>query len=185
MLEPALLDAGARAFQRWGYHGATAERIAGEAGLSRVTLHRRRITKDVIVAELTARAVTDYRERMWPVLTGSGSGAERLQAALEALCQAAEAHMGVLLALREQSDAIFHDEQPEALTRTVFTEPLEHLLREGLADGSLRSADPLADATVLFNLVGWTYVHMRTGHHWPPDRAGGAVVRIALHGVRA
>jgi hypothetical protein len=36
----------------------------------------------------------------------------------------------------------------------VFTEPLEKLLREGIADGSLRDVDPVETATVLFNLVG-------------------------------
>ncbi len=46
------------------------------------------------------------------------------------------------------------DEEEEAMTRSVFTDPLEKLLREGIADGSLREVDPLESATVLFNLVG-------------------------------
>jgi hypothetical protein len=53
----------------------------------------------------------------------------------------------------------------------VFTEPLEKLLREGAADGRLRDVDPVQTATVLFNLVGWTYIHLRTGHGWRPERA--------------
>jgi AcrR family transcriptional regulator len=181
-----LLDAAARAFERYGYAGTTMERIAGEAGVSRVTLHRHGITKDGLLAELVARATEDYRRLMWPALTGEGTGAERLASALEALCEAAEAHMALLVALRAQSDAVFHratGEDGEALTRSVFTEPLERLIRDGIGDGSLREQDPAEGATVLFNLVGWTYVHLRTGHGWSPERAMAAVIGPALHGV--
>lgn len=151
-----------------------------------MTLHRRGVTKDGLLAELVARATEDYRRVMWPALTGEGTGAERLALALAALCDSAESHMALLVALRAQSDGIFHrDDEDEALTRTVFTEPLEKLLREGIADGSVRDVDPLESATVLFNVVGWTYLHLRTGHGWRPERARRATLDITLNGIRA
>ena len=181
---PHVLDAARRAFERYGYAGATLERIAGEAGLSRVTLHRRGITKDGLLAELVARATEDYRRLLWPALTAEGTGAERLASALAAVCEAAEQHMALLIALRAQSDGIFHrGDEEEALTRTVFTEPLERLLRDGIADGSLRKVDTLETATVIFNMVGWTYIHLRTGHHWSPERARTAALDPVLHGL--
>lgn len=42
----------------------------------------------------------------------------------------------------------------------------------------------LETATVLFNLVGWSYLHLRSGHRWPPDRATEAILDVALNGVR-
>lgn len=179
-----LLEAARRAFENYGYAGATLERIAAEAGLSRVTLHRRGITKDGLLGELVAQATDDYRRLLWPALTAEGTGAERLAVALEALCDAAERNMSLLVAMRAQSDSIFHrPDQPEALTRTVFTEPLERLLRDGVADGSLRDVDPVEMATVLFNMVGWTYVHLRNGHGWNPRRAQTATLDAVLHGL--
>ncbi len=184
--DPKLLEAARSAFERHGYVGATLERIAAAAGVSRVTLHRRGVTKDGLLAELVARATEDYRRLMWPALTGEGTGAERLTQALEALCDAAERHMSLLVALRAQSDGVFHrSDQQEAMTRSVFTDPLERLLRDGLADGSLREVEPLEAATVLFNLVGWTYVHMRTGHGWSPEHARAAVLDPVLKGLLA
>ena len=150
-----------------------------------MTLHRRGVTKDGLLAELVARATEDYRRMMWPALTGQGTAADRLALALEALCAAAEEHMALLVALRAQSDAIFHRDEEEAMTRTVFTEPLEKLLRDGVADGSLRALDPSETATVLFNLVGWTYIHLRTGHGWKPERARRATLDPVLHGLLA
>jgi AcrR family transcriptional regulator len=179
-----VLQAAQRVFEQHGYAGATIERIAAEAGVSRVTLHRRGLTKDTLLGELVASATEDYRRAMWPALTGQGTGAERLAQALEALCGAAEEHMALLVALRAQSDGIFHrDDEEEALTRTVFTEPLEKLVRDGIADGTLRHVDPVETATVLFNLVGWTYIHLRTGHGWKPERARRATLDPVLHGL--
>ena len=178
------LEAGRRAFARFGYHAATLERIAEEAGVSRVTLHRRGVTKDAILQALAAEGTSRYRARLWPALTASGSARDRLEMALGALCEAAEDDMELLLALRSQSDGVFHEDAPEdALTRSVFTEPLERLLRDGQADGTLHAEVPEETATVLFNLVGWTYIHLRTGHRWQPQRTREAVVRIALRGV--
>lgn len=181
-----LLEAARRAFERYGYGGATLERIAAEAGVSRVTLHRRGVGKDALLAELVDGATEDYCRAMWPALTAAGSGAERLQAGLLALCASAEQHMALLVALRAQADLVFHrEDEEEAMTRTVFTEPIERLLRDGMADGSLREVDPVEMATVLFNLVGWTYIHLRTGHGWRPGRAATATLEPVLHGLLA
>lgn len=184
-LDEQLLDAGLRALKRFGYQGATAERIAGEAGVSRVTLHRRGVTRDLILQTLAERATEQYRAALWPALTAPGSGRQRLELALSALCDSAEQNLELLVALRSQADAIFHEQREQPLTRSVFTEPLERLLRDGAADGSLRKVDPVETATVLFNLVGWTYVHLRTGHHWPPKRARGGTIDLALNGLRS
>jgi AcrR family transcriptional regulator len=180
-----LLEATRRALARHGYAGTTLERIAAEAGVSRVTLHRRGVSKDGLLAEMIARATDDYRKRLWPALTGPGTGAQRLAQALDALCGAAEEHMELLVALRVQSDAIFHraEEEPETLTGTVYTEPLERILRDGATDGSLRPVDPEETATVLFNLVGWSYIHLRANHRWSAPRARRAVLDPVLHGL--
>jgi AcrR family transcriptional regulator len=74
---------------------------------------------------------------------------------------------------------------PRGLTRQAFTEPIRRVLQDGAADGSLASADPEETATLLLNLVSWTYRHLRRGHGWEPARARDGVLRIALDGVAA
>jgi len=179
------LDAARQVFSAHGYSGATVERIADAAGVSRVTLHRRGISKDGLLSELVAAATEDYQQRLWPALTATGSAAGRLVQALESLCAMAEEHMGLLTALREQSDGVFHEDGEEALTRNVFTEPFERLLCDGVDDGTLQVTDPEETATVLFNLVGWSYIHLRRGHGWSPERASRAVIEPLLHGLLA
>ena len=162
------------------------EQIARESGISRMTLHRRGVTRATVFSALTARLEDDYRRAMWPALTASGSGRERLARALAAECDVAEQNLELLGALEEgERNAIFHDSGGPRLTRSTFTEPLVRLLRDGAADGSLRECDPQETATVLFNLIGFTYRHLRVGHGWDAERARGGVLEIALRGVVA
>ncbi len=178
------MSAARRTLDRYGWPDTTAERIADEAGVSRVTLHRRGLTRERILAMLAEQATKRYQETMWPVLTASGSGRERLELALAVLCELAEENMALLLALDASANAaVFHDDEEEQLTRSVYTEPLERMLRDGASDGTLRQVEPIEVATVLFNLVGWTYIHLRSGHRWKADRARKSTLEIALNGV--
>jgi AcrR family transcriptional regulator len=178
-----LLDAAKRVFAAHGYAGATLERLAAEAGVNRATLHRRGVNKDDLLAQLAARGTEVYRQEMWPALTATGSGAARLGLALEALCRSTEANLELLVALNGRTEGIFHRDEPEPLTRDVFTDPLARILQDGAADGSLREVDVAETATVLFNMVGWTYMHLRTGHGWSPDRARAGTLDPLLRGL--
>jgi AcrR family transcriptional regulator len=186
MSELEVVEAAARVFARDGFERATLERIASEAGVSRVTLHRRGVSKDALLATLLQRALERYRAALWPALTSRGTGRERLAAALEAVCASAEEHRPLLEALGTRRDDIFHVEGEDTMTRSFFVEPLVRILEDGARDGTLRAAeDPEERATVLFNLVGFTYLHLRGGHGWPPERVTRSVVDVALDGVAA
>jgi hypothetical protein len=105
---------------------------------------------------------------------------------LASLCDVVDGNLELLDALgHSERDAVFHEQRRPALTRQVFTEPVQRLLADGAADGSLSVEDPQETATVLFNLVGHTYRHLRAGHGWSPKRTRRAVLDLALRGVVA
>ena len=186
-LDDALLAAGRRAVERHGVARATLERIAEEAGLSRVTLYRRGITREAVLSALADGILDDNRRALWPALTARGTGAERLGRALAAICDVAEDNLGVLLALGERVGTGLGEPlaADESAARRVLAEPLERLLRDGAADGSLRATDPPETATALLNLTTWTYVHLRAGSRWSGRRARRATLELAVRGVAA
>ncbi|MDR7543439.1 MAG: hypothetical protein QN120_04220 [Armatimonadota bacterium] len=133
---------------------------------------------------LVERGVESYRRALWPVVMGPGSGRQRLEQALKVLIGTAEAHLSLLVALQTEADTPFHRPgKGEVLTDKAFTDPFERLLLDGAADGSLRTVHPVETATVLFNMVAWTYVHLRTGHRWSIGRARRGVLDLALNGL--
>jgi AcrR family transcriptional regulator len=183
---PHIVDAARHVLARDGLAAATLERISAAAGVSRMTLHRRGLSKGDIIRAIAERLESDYREAMWPALVSRGTAQQRLRRALESLCTVTEQNLELLGALSAASrDAIYHEPGPGALTRKVFTEPLERLLLDGVGDGTLAAADAEETATVVFNVVGHTYTHLRLGHGWSAARARAGVLAVVLDGVIA
>lgn len=188
------MEGARRALGRHGWRAVTMQRIAEETGTSRMTLHRRGISKGKILEELSRSLEEGYREALWGALVAPGTARERLEAALIAQCGVSEENLAVLEALETRDrEAIFHEASVEGsaagseptLTREAFTDPYRRLLEDGMADGTLAPTDAGEMATVLFNLVGLTYRHLRMGHRWDPEKASRAVVGVAMRGVVA
>jgi hypothetical protein len=96
-----------------------------------MTLHRRGVSRDGLLAALAEQLERDYREALWPALTASGSALERLESALASLCDVVDANLGLLEALgHAERDVVFHEQRRPALTKQVFTEPVQRLLAE-------------------------------------------------------
>lgn len=185
--DDTLLSAAAAVLARHGYAGLTLERLAAEAGVSRMTLHRRQITLPGVVAGLAAQAVQQVQAVVLPALTGEGTAADRTDAVLRAVLSVADSHLPLLTGLYADEGGIFHaaaGEDGSVPTHDVFVAPLARLLRDGALDGSLRQVDdPVEVATALFNTVGWGYVHLRHAQRWPASRAAEGVLRLVLDGL--
>jgi AcrR family transcriptional regulator len=178
-LDPRLLDATIAVLAEAGWGGVTLERVAEEAGRSRVTLWRQGVTQDVLLGALLDALADDYRETMWPVLMMAGTGRERLVEGIGALCEVIERHLPLVLA----SDTVFHQGEPG--TRPVnYLDPFVRFLRDGGTDGTIALRQKLDDAaSITFNSVAWTYTHMRGHHGWSRDRARRMLVDLVLHGI--
>lgn len=166
------------------WHAITTEEMAQAIGVSRMTLHRRGIGKDEALSQLRALLVADHRAGALAALAAPGTGRERLRIALTAACGVDERYLALIDSLADDLADVFHEPgDGPVLTRGDFTDALRRILQDGVADGTLRSTDPAEDATLLFNAAGWTYRHLRRGHHWTPEHATARVVDLLLDGV--
>src|SRR6478609_5812712 len=162
--EHRVVEGARRAIASGGWQSATLTRIAEEAGVSRMTLHRRGLGRDEIFALLARDYEEAFRAALWPSVTGKGNGAERLEAMLVAVCEVTEDHLSFLVALDEESDRrFFHESDPEVHSREVDIEET---------------------ATVLVNAVDRTYRHLRRAHDWSPVRARAALIDLTMRGLR-
>ncbi|HET7554024.1 MAG TPA: hypothetical protein VFJ75_00070 [Gaiellaceae bacterium] len=164
-----------------GWDGLTLERVAQASGRARSTLWRQGLTLEALVASLVGELAADFRSSMFPILTTHGSGRDRLERGLVALCELLDRHLPLMLA----TDEAFHqDTAPGQLPD--YLHPFIQFLREGEADGSLAPGDDVVEAAdVAFNAVAWTYVHLRGRHGWPAARAKTRVVGVVLDGLAA
>jgi AcrR family transcriptional regulator len=184
---PHIVDAARDVLAQEGLAAATLERISAAAGVSRMTLHRHGLSKSTILQAVAARFESEHRETMFNALVAPGTARERLELALTLQCELADRNLATLEALSAPArDAIFHEPGPAALTRQTFIEPLQRLLLDGAADGTLVAvADARETATVLFNTVAHSYRHLRAGHGWSARRAREGVLQLVLDGLVA
>jgi AcrR family transcriptional regulator len=178
-LDPRLLDATIAVLAETGWEGVTLERVAEQAGRSRVTLWRQGVTQDVLLGALLDAVADDFSETMSHVFTSEGSGRDHLVRAMTVLCEVIDRHLPLVLA----SDTVFHQGDPG--TRQVnYLDPFVQFVHEGAADGSLHPRGSLDDvADIVFNSVAWTYTHMRGRHHWSRDRARRMIIDLVMRGV--
>jgi AcrR family transcriptional regulator len=162
-----------------GWDGLTLERVAEEAGRARSTLWRQGLTREVLVTALAGELAADFRETMFPILTTGGTGRDRLERGLVALCELLDRHLPLMLA----TDEAFHQDTAPGQPPD-YLHPFIQFLREGAADGSLDPGDDLVEtANVAFNAVAWTYVHLRGRHGSPAERTRSSVVDVVLNGL--
>jgi AcrR family transcriptional regulator len=179
-IEPRVLEAALRVLAETGWDRLSLERVADSAGISRVTLWRQGVSREALVGALLARLSQDYRDSMWTVLTAAGTGRERLEQALQALCDVAERHLELLLA----SDTAFHRAWADNRPRMSFLAPFIRIVEEGVSDGTLRELGAPSDvADLLFNTICWPYVHLRGRHDWASKDASGRVIGLVLAGI--
>jgi AcrR family transcriptional regulator len=182
-LDQTLIQATADAITSWGLEAVTLERIAAAAGISRATIYRRGVTREQLVEALTGEAAATYQRAMLPALARSGTARERLGHALQALCDTADEHLHLLAGMFLARGEVFHRPGPNALVVEAFAEPFERLLADGAADGTLREVPPTLTATVLFNLVGWGFIHLRAAHEWQTAVTADAIIDLVMNGL--
>src|SRR3954447_21051325 len=135
-VDAGLRDATISVLRERGWEGLTLERVAEVAGRARSTLWRQGLTVHLLVDALGGALARDFRDTMYPILTGGGSGRDRLERGLVALCGLLERHLPRMRA----TDEPFHKdtargEPPNSLP------PFIQSRRGGASDGSLAPGD--------------------------------------------
>lgn len=181
--DDAVLAAAAQVVGEHGWHDFTLERVAEAAGMSRTTLYRRGVTKELLIDALQVGATQAYQAALWPALTLEGSALQRLQMALHAMCEVVEAHLDLMAGLSTAPDPVFHLDAPDHGARAVYVAPLERLLHDGNQDGTLQVADPTVTAVLLLNVVTRTYLHLRQAHDWAVEQARDGLLDLIMPGL--
>ncbi|HEY3962287.1 MAG TPA: hypothetical protein VGL84_07145 [Gaiellaceae bacterium] len=178
-IDDALREATIGVLREQGWEGLTLERVAAAAGRARSTLWRQGLTIEALIESLVGELAEDFQSSLFPILTSDGTGRERLERGLRALCALADRHLPLLLA----TDEAFH-QQPRPGQPPDYLRPFITFLREGAADGSLAPGENVVEAAdAVFNATAWPYVHFRGRHKWSAERAQRVVVGLVLNGV--
>jgi TetR/AcrR family transcriptional regulator len=173
-----ILDVSWQLFQQKGYRGVSMDVICLQAGITKPTLYYYFHNKEELFARVLERRLKNFHE----AISAAGSLAERLQNVARTILESFESDYSFLLRDRENL------KQPENLARvrvafrTELYQPINNLMREGIALGELADQDAelftLAFLGIVNNFIGKSAEKgLETS-----DLAQG-VVRLFLHGA--
>ncbi len=178
-MNPVLLKVAVELLHERGWAALSLDSIAERAGVSRATVWRHGITRGSVEKALRHKLIADYRELLWGPLAASGSGRERLRAALLALCEVAERNLPLLA----HTETAFHGPDLDAVgIHLDFYSPWLSILEQG---GFEHIDDHRQFVGVLTNMVVLTYVHLRSYHEvggWGPLNTAEHVVGLVSDG---
>lgn len=173
----------ARAFAQLGFDDTRIEDLTAATGIPTSTLYYYFTGKEGVLAFLLRYwldAVADAVER---AVAGDGPARARLEAVIRTqlrlmaaepdTCQVLLAELGRIGRLPDIAKAV-HD---------AFHDPVERLLDEGGADGSLRPMPVEPTAAAIFGASTLTGLHYLVAGRDLPDEVAGHVVDLVLHGV--
>jgi TetR/AcrR family transcriptional regulator len=173
-----ILDVSWQLFQQKGYRGVSMDEICLQAGITKPTLYYYFHNKEELFARVLERRLKNFHV----AISAVGSLAERLQNVARTILESFESDYSFLLRDRENL------KQPENLARvrvafrTELYQPINNLMREGIALGELADQDAelltLAFLGIVNNFIGKSAEKgLETS-----DLAQG-VVRLFLHGA--
>jgi AcrR family transcriptional regulator len=183
MVNPRLLQVATELLDECGWEALSLDRIADRAGVSRATVWRAGLTRAALEQMLRQQLAADYRALMWGPLGMEGSGRERLDAALRALCEVAERNLPLLA----HTDLAFHGPDLDAAGLEVdYFGPWLRILDQAAADRSLPEIDDKPRFVVaLSDMVLLTYVHLRVHHRpygWSPRQTADHLIKLVSSG---
>lgn len=185
----AILSQAARLFNYKGSRTTTLKDIAENLGLTKTSLYYYVKTKEDLIYQCYMAALDFHHSNLDAIEQRHPSPVERLSAFLLqhfdnwlAALEGRGPHIAALLEIASLKGE--HRQEVEAQYIALFKR-LRQYLRDGMADGSCRTLEPIATTRALLGSVDWTFSWL---HQIPPGQVGEAArqaVDILTRGLYA
>lgn len=152
-----ILDAASGLAQEEGYARLTMERVAERAGVAKGTLYTYFKDKNELVTVLVIEATNQALDQLRRIAETPGSASERLYNVVATLKQFAETNRDLFLYIHQPNEVStnFHcakGEEEAQVFRSVLN-VVSDIVRQGMASGEIRVADPEVVSLVFLNTV--------------------------------
>ena len=168
-----------KVFNRRGFHRATMQEIAEEAGVGKGTTYLYFASKDQLLERIFTMAIDLYQQEISTAVTQTAPATERLRSLLVTTLTTAQLRRGMSRFVLEGLTGVSEEFKGRLLTmRAAVLEELGRMLEEGVQAGELRPVDPLIMAHVVFATVTslaaalvWEGAPLPAGGDTPAERA--------------
>lgn len=148
----AFLRVGSRMFNERGYRGASLDEVASQLHVTKGAFYHHISNKEDLLYQCFQRTLEVESELIDKACESEGNGANKIELVLRHLFNVQHSDAGPLIRYRNLL-SLDMDRRVEILEKTqASSDRLGELIREGIADGSIRQVDPL----IVENLIAGT-----------------------------
>lgn len=177
-----ILAAAAEIFRRDGYHAARMDDIAEELGLAKASLYHYVRTKHELLFEIVLPPYRDFVHHLDEVLASDAPVPERIaEVVLRHLENVVRYSPAISIYVENVRTLPLPAEITELDAR--YLRGLRSLLATGIAEGSLRRADPAVAADALLGMCNWFAVRHSAQSPFDAAERAASVTGIFLDGM--
>jgi AcrR family transcriptional regulator len=180
----AILHAAAALFNEKGYHGATLDDLARRLNVTKPALYYYVANKEDILVQCLEVALGELREGIAQARHEGRNGLERLRIFVRHYVALVVGDFGKCLVL---SGTALAGDGPHRTILVGFRRvdaAARSMIREGIEDGSIVTADPKIATFALFGALHWITRWYRDGGELSPDAVAERIFAVFEDGLR-
>jgi AcrR family transcriptional regulator len=180
----AVILAAAQAFKERGYHNTSLDDIAALLNVTKPTIYHYVSNKEQILFECFRTGLDQIRGAFEETRGSSATGRERLTAVIRRYVEAITSAFGWCMVRAEDQDLSPAMSRQIKLLKSEIDQGIRRLLREGIADGSIRDCDVRMTAFALAGALNWITHWYRSDAPLGPEQIADRFIDTFVDGLR-
>lgn len=180
----AVIAAAARAFRERGYHNTTLADIAAVLNVTKPTIYYYLDNKEQILFECFRTGLDPLKAVLAELARTNASGRDKLAALMRRYAEGIASDFGWCMVSVEEQDLSPAMSKRIKAMKSEIDQGMRRLIREGIADGSIRECDPKMTAFALAGALNWIGHWYRDEESLKPAQIADRFIEIFENGLR-
>jgi TetR/AcrR family transcriptional regulator, cholesterol catabolism regulator len=183
-----VIDAAAELFHKKGFKSATLDGLARELGLSKTALYHYLSSKEHLLSMVYGQAFEKIFERIHEISAMDVPPDEKLRLILQDHIKNITIKNAALFSVffAEENQLPEEDFQKIRAEKRNYSRIIEDIIKDGIAKGSFRPADPRLQANAILGMCNWVYKWYRPNRStYTPDQVANHFIALLETGYLA
>jgi AcrR family transcriptional regulator len=179
----AVLRAAAQVFNERGFVASTLDEVAERLQITKPTLYYYVSSKDEILYECVRLGLTMLQDAIQTAGASGGSALDKLVVAMRKYAEIVTMDFGMCV-IRVGEDPLPPDSQRRLREiKAVIDQEFRELIRQGIAEGSIKECDPKITAFTLAGALSWIGRWYQSGGELTPAQIADSCITLLVQGL--
>jgi AcrR family transcriptional regulator len=180
----AVILAAARAFRLRGYHNTSVDDLAALLNVTKPTIYHYLDNKEEILFECFRTGLDQIKSAFDDIRDSKAPAIERLTAVMRKYAEAITSEFGWCMVRAEDQDLSPVMSKRINTLKSEIDQGIRRLIKDGIADGSIRRCDPKITAFALAGAMNWIAHWHRADAELTPDQIADRFIETFVNGLQ-